>query len=162
MASLRTVPLAELYAEDETAWLDRMGELVRRRRLSELDVDNLAEYLSDMARRDRREVKSRLGLLMAHLLRWEDQPDRRSGSRPPPFRGPSLSARSVTHVPAQPVTHVPAPNSERTPATRRAYGGAKVRNQAIFEGTFRPYFSQWGDALEAASAQGRGIIISFL
>ncbi len=80
MNSLRTIPLAELYAEDETAWLDRMGELVRRRRLSELDLDNLAEYLSDMARRDRREVNSRLGVLMAHLLEWEFQPDRRSGS----------------------------------------------------------------------------------
>lgn len=80
MTSPRTVPLAELYVEDETAWLDRMGELVRQRRLSELDLDHLAEYLSDMSRRDRREVKSRLVVLIAHLLKWEYQPDRRSGS----------------------------------------------------------------------------------
>ena len=80
MTSLRTVPLAELFLEDETAWLDRMSELVRQRRLTELDLDNLTEYLSDMARRDRREVKSRLGVLMAHLLKWEFQPDRRSRS----------------------------------------------------------------------------------
>lgn len=80
MTSLRTVPLAELYAEDETAWLERMSELVRQRRLTELDLDNLSEYLGDMARRDRREVKSRLGVLMAHLLEWRFQPDRRSGS----------------------------------------------------------------------------------
>src|SRR4051812_19816091 len=80
MTSLRTVPLAELYAEDETAWLDRMAELVRQRRLTELDLDNLTEYLSDMARRDRREGKSRLGGLMAHLLKWGFQPDHRSRS----------------------------------------------------------------------------------
>ena len=80
MTSLRTVPLADLYTEDETAWLDEMSELVRKRRLAELDLDNLSEYLSDMARRDRREVRSRLMVLMAHLLKWEFQPDRRSGS----------------------------------------------------------------------------------
>jgi hypothetical protein len=80
MTSLWTVPLAELYSEDETAWLDRMSVLVRERRLTELDLDNLTEYLSDMARRDRREVKSRLVVLMAHLLKWEFQPDRRSRS----------------------------------------------------------------------------------
>ena len=80
MTFLRTVPLAELFAEDETAWLDRMSELVRQRRLTELDLDNLTEYLSDMARRDRREVKSRLVVLLAHLLKWEFQPDRRSRS----------------------------------------------------------------------------------
>jgi len=80
MTSLRAGSLAELYQEDETAWLERMSELVRRRRLEELDLDNLTEYLSDMARRDRREVKSRLVLLMAHLLKWQFQPDRRSAS----------------------------------------------------------------------------------
>jgi hypothetical protein len=31
-----------------------------------------------MARRDRRDVKSRLGQLMAHLLEWEFQPGQRS------------------------------------------------------------------------------------
>jgi hypothetical protein len=80
MTSLRTASLAELYLDDETAWLDRMAELVRQRRLSDLDLDNLAEYLTDMARRDRREVLSRLGLLMAHLLKWQFQPERRSRS----------------------------------------------------------------------------------
>lgn len=80
MTSLRTVPLADLYTEDETAWLDRMSEPVREHRLAELDLDNLSEYLSDMARRDRREVKSRLVVLTAHLLKWEFPPDRRSGS----------------------------------------------------------------------------------
>jgi hypothetical protein len=40
----------------------------------------LSEYLSDMARRDKREVLSRLSLLIAHLLKWEHQPDRRANS----------------------------------------------------------------------------------
>ena len=73
-------PLAELYEEDETAWLDVMAELVLRRDFSALDLKNLAEYLSDMARRDRREVKSRLTLLLTHWLKWDYQPEKRSGS----------------------------------------------------------------------------------
>src|SRR5438477_279246 len=70
--------LAALYAEDETAWLEAMAALVRRRDLARLDLDNLGEYLTDMALRDRREVKSRLVILLAHLLKWEFQREKRS------------------------------------------------------------------------------------
>ena len=72
--------LVDLYEEDETAWLEAMAELVRRGNLGELDFNNLAEYLADMARRDRREVKNRLAVLLAHWLKWERQPEKRSGS----------------------------------------------------------------------------------
>ena len=69
-----------LYERDETAWLEAMSELIRQGRLDEVDFPNLAEYLSDMARRDRREVTSRISVLIAHLLKWKHQPERRSGS----------------------------------------------------------------------------------
>ena len=72
--------LAALYEADETAWLEQTAALVRAGRLDQLDAENLAEYLSDMAKRDRREVTSRLAVLITHLLKWEYQPDRRSGS----------------------------------------------------------------------------------
>lgn len=72
--------LAALHATDETAWLEQTAELLRRGRLDQIDVETLVEYLTDMARRDRREVYSRLVVLLAHLLKWEHQPDRRSGS----------------------------------------------------------------------------------
>ena len=72
--------LAALYADDETAWLEAMAALVRRRDLAGLNLDNLSEYLTDMAQRDRREVKSRLVVLLAHLLKWECQREKRSRS----------------------------------------------------------------------------------
>lgn len=74
------VKLDGLYERDETAWLETMSELIRLDRLDEIDYPNLAEYLADMARRDRREVTSRLAVLIAHLLKWRHQPERRSGS----------------------------------------------------------------------------------
>jgi hypothetical protein len=62
--AVRTVErLPALYEQDETAWLEAMSELARDGRAEDLDLPHLAEYLSDMARRDRREVESRLVVL---------------------------------------------------------------------------------------------------
>ncbi|HEV3143170.1 MAG TPA: DUF29 domain-containing protein [Gemmataceae bacterium] len=68
-----------LYEQDETAWLETMAELIRRGRFDEIDYPNLAEYLADMARRDRREVESRLTVLLAHVLKWMHATGQRSG-----------------------------------------------------------------------------------
>jgi hypothetical protein len=81
--------LSALYEADETAWLDIMAELIRKGRLERLDYAHLAEYLEDMARRDRREVKSRLTDLIAHLLRWQRQARKRTRS----WRGKIIAKR---------------------------------------------------------------------
>jgi Domain of unknown function DUF29 len=69
-----------LYEQDETAWLEQTATLIAQGRLDEVDHANLSGYLTDMARRDRREVLSRLVVLMVHLLKWEHQPEKRTGS----------------------------------------------------------------------------------
>jgi hypothetical protein len=71
--------LPELYAEDETAWLEEMADRIAAGERDSLDFASLQEYLTDMANRDRREVYSRLVVLIAHVLKWQHQPDRRSG-----------------------------------------------------------------------------------
>jgi hypothetical protein len=72
--------LPQLYEADETAWLEAMAELVRQGRVAEIDYVHLGEYLSDMARRDRKEVESRLVVLLAHLLKWAHQTAKRTKS----------------------------------------------------------------------------------
>jgi hypothetical protein len=72
--------LSRLYETDETAWLEQSAELIETGHHDQLDYKNLAEYLRDMAKRDRREVRSRLTTLLAHLLKWDHQPDMRSRS----------------------------------------------------------------------------------
>ncbi len=72
--------LSQLYEVDETAWLEQMSELLKEGRFDQIDHQNLSEYLLDMAKRDRREVLSRLATLMAHLLKWQHQPRKRSRS----------------------------------------------------------------------------------
>ena len=73
-------PNGDLYTRDETAWLEKMARLIAERRFGELDYEHLHEFLTDMAKRDRREVSSRLRTLLSHLLKWEHQPDHRSNS----------------------------------------------------------------------------------
>ena len=72
--------LSQLYEADETAWLEAMAQRIQQGCWDELDYPHLAEYLNDMARRDRREVKSRLTTLLVHILKWVRQPDHRSRS----------------------------------------------------------------------------------
>jgi len=73
-------PLADLYETDETAWLDAMAELIDTGNVNDLDLAHLAEFLAAMARRDRREIVSRLTILIAHVLKWHHQPENRSKS----------------------------------------------------------------------------------
>jgi len=80
MPTTEALPLSTLFERDETAWLEIMSGLAAEGLSGELDLPNLGEYLADMAKRDRREVDSRLVVLLAHLLKWEYQPDLRSGS----------------------------------------------------------------------------------
>jgi hypothetical protein len=76
----QTKPQTSLYERDETAWLEQTAQLLAQGRLDEIDHEHLSEYLTDMFRRDRREVLSRLTVLLAHLLKWEHQPERQNNS----------------------------------------------------------------------------------
>ena len=72
--------LADLYEVDETAWLEATADLVRSGLWDQIDARTLAEYLTDMALRDKRETLSRLTTLIAHLLKWRFQPENRGSS----------------------------------------------------------------------------------
>jgi Domain of unknown function DUF29 len=71
---------ASLYERDFYLWLARQAELLRERRLSELDVANLLEEIDDMGRSEKRAIESNLVVLLTHLLKYQAQPDQRSSS----------------------------------------------------------------------------------
>jgi len=75
-----TVADKRLYEADETAWLEQMADCIQKRQYDRLDYQNLAEYLLDMARRDRREVLHRLTTMLVHLLKSDHQPEMSSRS----------------------------------------------------------------------------------
>jgi hypothetical protein len=53
---------------------------LRAGELSAIDAANIAEEIESMGRSDRRELKSRLVVLLMHLLKWRHQPGSRSRS----------------------------------------------------------------------------------
>ncbi|MBZ5724424.1 MAG: DUF29 domain-containing protein [Acidobacteriia bacterium] len=71
---------AELYDRDFYEWTRRNAELLRAGRAGEADLEHIAEEIEDMGQRERRELLSRLGILIAHLLKWKVQAGRRSRS----------------------------------------------------------------------------------
>jgi Domain of unknown function DUF29 len=68
------------YEQDFYAWTLEQARLLRAGELSAIDPVNLAEEIESMGRRDRRELESRLTVLLTHLLKWQMQPDQRSRS----------------------------------------------------------------------------------
>jgi hypothetical protein len=58
----------KLYEADEHAWIERQIAALRDGDLDRIDRDNLIEYLTELAGRDRRELESRLVVLYSHIL----------------------------------------------------------------------------------------------
>jgi hypothetical protein len=70
----------DLYERDYYSWALEQAALLRARRFGELDLENLAEEVEDLARREAKELQSRCETLLAHRRKWEFQPARRSHS----------------------------------------------------------------------------------
>ncbi len=69
-----------LYDSDFYAWSREQAELLRAGKLAQADIDNIAEEIDSMGRTEKRELISRLTVLLLHLLKWRHQPDRRGPS----------------------------------------------------------------------------------
>ena len=61
--------LKNMFEIDEQLWTEKMAELSHEKRHEDMDFENLEEILLEMARRERREVKNRLAVLILHLLK---------------------------------------------------------------------------------------------
>jgi hypothetical protein len=71
---------ATRYDTDFYAWTAEQAALLRAGRLSEADVENIAEEIESMGRSERGELVNRLAVLLVHLLRWRYQPELRGRS----------------------------------------------------------------------------------
>ena len=72
--------MSDLYERDFYAWANEQAALLRAGRLSAADIDHIAEEIESMGRSEKRELTSRLAVLLAHLLKWQAQPARRGRS----------------------------------------------------------------------------------
>lgn len=72
--------LNSLYDSDFYAWTQQQAGLLRSAQLDQLDQRHLLEEIEEMGRQEKRELESRLEVLMMHLLKWQYQPNLRSRS----------------------------------------------------------------------------------
>jgi len=105
------------YEADFYAWANEQAALLRAGRLGALDIANIAEELECMGKSQRRELISRLIVLLTHLLKWRFQPKRRSGS----WRATIITQRIelVHHL-----RDNPSLDAQLDEAIEDAYGGA--------------------------------------
>jgi hypothetical protein len=66
--------------DDFVLWAETQAALLRARQFGLLDIDNLVEEIEGMARSDHHRMRTRLEVLMAHLLKFSCQPGHRSRS----------------------------------------------------------------------------------
>lgn len=68
------------YEADFVLWVEHQAALLRENRLDELDREHLIEELEAMSGKDRRELRSRLAVILIHLLKCRFQPERKTSS----------------------------------------------------------------------------------
>lgn len=111
------------YEKDVIAWAAEQAALLRSGDLSSLDIEHIAEEIEDVGKSERRELASRMAVLLAHLLKWQYQPDRRGSSW----------QRTIKEQRRAIAAHI-----TETPSLR-----ASLRNDIWFEGV-------WADAVAKA------------
>jgi hypothetical protein len=69
-----------LYDQDFYAWANEQASLLRDGKLTEADIEHIAEEIESMGRGEKRELINRLAVLLLHLLKWQYQPGFRGNS----------------------------------------------------------------------------------
>ena len=68
------------YDQDINAWAHEQARLLRAGRFEMLDIEHIAGEIEDVGKSEQRELASRMAVLLAHLLKWQYQPERRGAS----------------------------------------------------------------------------------
>jgi hypothetical protein len=57
-----------LYEQDFYAWANEQARLLRAGRLTDADIEHIAEEIESLGKTEKRELASRLKVLLTHLL----------------------------------------------------------------------------------------------
>jgi hypothetical protein len=71
---------ASTYDGDIIAWANEQARLLRAGLFAQLDIEHIAEEIEDVGKSEKRELSSRMAVLLAHLLKWQCQPERQGNS----------------------------------------------------------------------------------
>lgn len=68
------------YADDIVAWADTQAALLRAGRVAAIDVEHIADEIEAVGKGEKHALASHFSVLLAHLLKWQLQPQRRGKS----------------------------------------------------------------------------------
>jgi hypothetical protein len=122
----------QLYDQDFYAWANEQAGLLRAGRLSEADIEHIAEEIESMGKGEKRELVNRLKVLLLHLLKWQYQPGRRGASWQATIR---VQRRDL----AVHLTDNPSLKALLPEAIEQAYGNAIIEavvETGLLESTF--------------------------
>jgi hypothetical protein len=69
-----------LYETDYLQWIEATVQKLRSQKYESVDWENLIEEIEDRGRSEHRSLESNLIVVLLHLLKWQYQPEYRSGS----------------------------------------------------------------------------------
>ncbi|MBW4439829.1 MAG: DUF29 domain-containing protein [Plectolyngbya sp. WJT66-NPBG17] len=69
-----------LYETDYLQWIETTVEHLKSGNHSYIDWDNLIEEIEDMGRSEQHRLESNLVIVLLHLLKWQYQSEKRTGS----------------------------------------------------------------------------------
>ncbi|NES94112.1 MAG: DUF29 domain-containing protein [Desertifilum sp. SIO1I2] len=70
----------DLYETDFYSWTQAQVQLLKTQQWEQLDALNLIEEIAALGRKERQELRNRLGILLGHLLKWQFQSAKRTNS----------------------------------------------------------------------------------
>ena len=114
-----STPDVTLYDRDFYAWAQEQAALLRAGRLSDADIEHIAEEIESMGKAEKRELVSRLTVLLLHLLKWQFQADRRGAS----WEATIMVQRRDLH---RHMADNPSLRSKLDEAVSDAYGNARI------------------------------------
>lgn len=68
------------YETDVVVWANEQAAFIRAGRFDLLDLEHIAEEIEDVGKSEQRELANRMAVLLAHLLKWQYQPNRQGNS----------------------------------------------------------------------------------
>lgn len=133
------MPRSALYDRDFFAWANEQAALLREGKLEEADLECIAEEIESMGKTEKRELISRLTVLLLHLLKWRYQ----GGLRGTGWRNSiRIQRREISaHLADNPSLRAVIPA-----AVEQAYGTAVIAAETetgLVEATF-PRTCPWG------------------
>jgi len=121
-----------LYGDDLYTWAIEQAAALRAGDLESLDLANLAEEIEDLGSEQLHKLTSAYRIILAHMLKWDYQPERRSRSWATSINSQRAAASDV-------LEDSPGLTSRRDVALARAYRRARIEaggQTGLGEGAF--------------------------